>query len=429
MIKEYSTIDEISGPLMLVSGLKGVGTGERAEVELKDGSVRSGTVLEINGDSALLQLRGSEGIDLNGSKVRFMGHAPELAVSGDMLGRIFDGEGRPIDGGACLLAEKHIAFGGIPASPDMREGPKEMITTGFSALDAMDPLLRGQRIPMMTFPGIENRAFVSRLARETVSSGDDFAVVFAAIGVSFEEAESFVQDFRRVGILDRTVVFETLSDDPAAAQAEALSTAMTAAEYLAFEKDLQVLFVMTDLTAWCEALREISSARREARGNGFFPRYLRGELASVFERAGRRSGKSGSVTFLPVMTLQDEDFSGTLPEIVNSVSDGRIVLSRGLARKGIYPPVDVIRSCSRLKDSCIGPGRTRGDHADIARGLFLAYSRGVEARGRAASAGDRYCAAFADEFEKSFLNQGRDGSRTMDETLDLGSELLKKLSK
>ena len=434
MIKEYKTIREVASPLMIVSGVEGVTFDELAEIELPNGSVRRGKVLEVNGDKAVVQLfESAQGINLAQSKVRFLSHPLELAVSEDMLGRVFNGMGEPIDGGPEILADAHMNINGLPMNPAARAYPAEFIQTGVSTIDGLNTLVRGQKLPIFSGSGLPHAALAAQIARQARVLGDNetFAVVFAAIGITFEESEYFINDFRRTGAIDRTVIFSNLASDPAVERIATPRMALTAAEYLAFEKDMQVLVIMTDITNYAEALREVSAAKKEVPGRRGYPGYLYTDLATMYERAGRRQGKKGSITMIPILTMPEDDKTHPIPDLTGYITEGQIILSRDLFRKGIIPPVNVLPSLSRLKDKGIGVGKTREDHAGTMNQLFAAYSRGKDAKelmtilGEAAlSEDDKLFAKFADEFEKLYVGQGNTTNRTIQETLDIGWKLL-----
>ena len=434
MIKEYKTIQEIASPLMIVKNVEGVTYDELAEIELPNGEVRRCKVLEVEDDHAVVQLfESAQGINLAQSKVRFLGHPLQLGVSEDMLGRVFNGMGEPIDGGPAILAEEHRDINGLPMNPAARAYPAEFIQTGVSTIDGLNTLVRGQKLPIFSASGLPHAALAAQIARQAKVLGDNenFAVVFAAIGITFEESEYFIQEFRRTGAIDRTVVFSNLANDPAVERIATPRMALTAAEYLAFEKDMQVLVIMTDITNYAEALREVSAAKKEVPGRRGYPGYLYTDLATLYERAGRRIGKSGSITMIPILTMPEDDKTHPIPDLTGYITEGQIILSRDLYRKGIIPPVDVLPSLSRLKDKGIGEGKTREDHSGTMNQLFAAYARGKDAKelmtilGEAAlSDDDKQFAKFADAFEQRYVNQGNNTNRTIEDTLNLGWELL-----
>ncbi len=434
MIKEYKTIQEIASPLMIVKNVEGVTYDELAEIELPNGEVRRCKVLEVEDDHAVVQLfESAQGINLAQSKVRFLGHPLQLGVSEDMLGRVFNGMGEPIDGGPAVLAEEHRDINGLPMNPAARAYPAEFIQTGVSTIDGLNTLVRGQKLPIFSASGLPHAALAAQIARQAKVLGDNenFAVVFAAIGITFEESEYFIQEFRRTGAIDRTVVFSNLANDPAVERIATPRMALTAAEYLAFEKDMQVLVILTDITNYAEALREVSAAKKEVPGRRGYPGYLYTDLATLYERAGRRIGKSGSITMIPILTMPEDDKTHPIPDLTGYITEGQIILSRDLYRKGIIPPVDVLPSLSRLKDKGIGEGKTREDHSGTMNQLFAAYARGKDAKelmtilGEAAlSDDDKQFAKFADAFEQRYVNQGNNTNRTIEDTLNLGWELL-----
>ncbi len=434
MIKEYKTISGVSGPLIIVEKVTDVKYDELVEIQLGNGELRRGKVLEITTDKALVQVfEGTTGLDIESAKVRFLGKSLELPVSRDMLGRIFDGSGRPIDGGPEIIPEKRLDINGNPINPYSRDYPSEFIQTGISTIDGMNTLVRGQKLPIFSGSGLPHARMAAQIARQArvLSSEEKFAVVFAAMGITFEEANFFIEDFNRTGAIRRAVMFINLADDPAIERIATPRLALTAAEYLAFDLDMHVLVILTDMTNYCEALREISAARKEVPGRRGYPGYLYTDLATMYERAGRIKGKKGSITQIPILTMPEDDKTHPIPDLTGYITEGQIILSRELHRKGIYPPVDVLPSLSRLKDKGIGEGKTREDHADLLNQLFAAYARGKEAKELAVILGegalteeDRAFAKFADEFEDKYVSQGEYEDRTIEQTLDLGWELL-----
>ncbi len=440
MIKEYRTIQEINGPLMVVKQVSGVTYDELAEIELPDGTVRRCKVLEVNGDTAVVQLfEASAGINLADSKVRFLGHPLQLGVSGDMLGRVFNGMGQPIDGGPDILADEYRDINGLPMNPAARDYPNEFIQTGISSIDGLNTLVRGQKLPIFSGSGLPHNNLAAQIARQAKVLGDEganFAVVFAAIGITFEESNFFVEEFTRTGAIDRTVLFTNLANDPAVERIATPRMALTAAEYLAFEKDMHVLVILTDITNYAEALREVSAAKKEVPGRRGYPGYLYTDLATMYERAGRQLGKKGSITMVPILTMPEDDKTHPIPDLTGYITEGQIILSRQLFRAGVNPPVDVLPSLSRLKDKGVGPGKTREDHANTMNQLFAAYATGKENKelmsilGEAAlSPTDLLYAKFADEFERRYVSQGAEENRSVFETLDLGWQLLSILPK
>ena len=435
MSKEYRTIQEVAGPLMLVRGVENVTYNELGEIELASGEKRRCKVLEIDGGNALVQLfEDSTGINLSNSKVRFLSRAMELGVSGDMLGRVFDGMGRTIDGGPDILPEKRMDINGLPMNPAARDYPSEFIQTGVSAIDGLNTLVRGQKLPIFSASGLPHAQLAAQIARQAqvLGSSEPFAVVFAAIGITFEEAHFFEESFRETGALDRTVLFVNLANDPAVERISTPRMALTAAEYLAFEKDMHVLVILTDITNYADALREVSAARKEVPGRRGYPGYMYTDLATMYERAGRQRGKKGSITLIPILTMPEDDKTHPIPDLTGYITEGQIILSRELYRRGVQPPIDVLPSLSRLKDKGIGEGRTRADHAATMNQLFAAYARGKDAKelmvilGEAALTDiDLLYAKFADEFEEKYINQGYRSNRSIEETLDIGWELLR----
>jgi V/A-type H+-transporting ATPase subunit B len=437
MSKEYRTIQEVAGPLMLVRGVENVTYNELGEIELANGEKRRCKVLEIDGGNALVQLfENSTGINLSNSKVRFLGRAMELGVSEDMLGRVFDGMGRTTDGGPEILPEKRMDINGLPMNPAARDYPSEFIQTGVSAIDGLNTLVRGQKLPIFSASGLPHAQLAAQIARQAqvLGSNEPFAVVFAAIGITFEEAHFFEESFRETGALDRTVLFVNLANDPAVERISTPRMALTAAEYLAFEKDMHVLVILTDITNYADALREVSAARKEVPGRRGYPGYMYTDLATMYERAGRQRGKKGSITLIPILTMPEDDKTHPIPDLTGYITEGQIILSRELYRRGVQPPIDVLPSLSRLKDKGIGEGRTRADHAATMNQLFAAYARGKDAKelmvilGEAALTDiDLLYAKFADEFEERYINQGYRSDRSIQETLDIGWELLRML--
>ena len=434
MLKEYRTITEVVGPLMLVEGVEGVKYYELVEIEQKNGDMRRGRVLEVNGNKALVQLfEGSHGLKISESKARFLGRGIELAVSPDMLGRVFDGMGRPKDGGPPIIAEKRLDINGEPLNPAARDYPSEFIQTGVSAIDGLNTLVRGQKLPVFSGSGLPHSELAAQIARQAKVLGTDtqFAVVFGAMGITFEEADFFISDFRRTGAIDRAVLFMNLANDPAIERIATPRMALTCAEYLAYELGMHVLVILTDITYYAEALREVSAARKEVPGRRGYPGYMYTDLASLYERAGRVLGKEGSITQIPILSMPEDDKTHPIPDLTGYITEGQIILSRELHRKGVTPPIDVLPSLSRLKDKGIGPDKTRKDHADTMNQLFAAYARGKEAKELAVILGeaalsdvDKLYAKFADRFEQVYVSQGYDANRTIEDTLKLGWKLL-----
>lgn len=434
MAKEYKTIQEVAGPLMLVRGVENVSYDELAEIELANGEIRRCKVLEIDDGNALVQLfENSTGINLSNSKVRFLGRSMELGVSEDMLGRVFDGLGNPIDDGPEILPEERRDINGVPMNPAARNYPSEFIQTGVSAIDGLNTLVRGQKLPIFSASGLPHAMLAAQIARQAKVRGKDeqFAVVFAAMGITFEESNFFIESFKETGAIDRTVLFINLANDPAVERIATPRMALTAAEYLAFEKGMHVLVILTDITNYADALREISAARKEVPGRRGYPGYMYTDLATMYERAGRQRGKDGSVTMIPILTMPEDDKTHPIPDLTGYITEGQIILSRELYRKGVIPPIDVLPSLSRLKDKGIGEGKTRADHSNVMNQLFAAYARGKDAKelmvilGEAAlSETDRIYAKFADEFERQYVSQGYDRDRSIEETMEIGWKLL-----
>lgn len=434
MPKQYRTIQEVAGPLMLVKEVEHVAYNELGEIELSNGEKRRCRVLEVNGTDALVQLfEPSTGINLSDSKVKFLGRQMELGVSEDMLGRVFDGLGRPIDGGPDIIPDKRLDVNGTPMNPAARSYPQEFIQTGISAIDGLNTLVRGQKLPIFSASGLPHAELAAQIARQAKVRGTDeqFAVVFAAMGITFEESNYFVESFKETGAIDRTVMFSNLANDPAVERIATPKMALTAAEYLAFEKDMHVLVILTDITNYADALREVSAARKEVPGRRGYPGYMYTDLASIYERAGRQRGKKGSITMIPILTMPEDDKTHPIPDLTGYITEGQIILSRELYRKSIMPPIDVLPSLSRLKDKGIGEGKTRADHSNTMNQLFSAYARGKDAKelmtilGEAALTDiDKLYAKFADEFEKQYVSQGFDSNRSIEETLDVGWKLL-----
>ena len=434
MLKEYRTIKEVVGPLMLVEGVEGVTYDELVEIRQANGEVRRGKVLEVERDRALVQLfESSNGLRIDNSTARFLGRSIELSVSMDMLGRVFTGMGEPKDGGPQIIPEQRRDINGEPLNPAARDYPSEFIQTGISAIDGLNTLVRGQKLPVFSGSGLPHAQLATQIARQAKVLGTDskFAVVFGAVGITFEEADYFISDFTRTGAIERAVLFMNLANDPAIERIATPRMALTAAEYLAYEKGMHVLVILTDITNYAEALREVSAARKEVPGRRGYPGYLYTDLASMYERAGRIIGKEGSITQIPILTMPEDDKTHPIPDLTGYITEGQIILSRELYRKGIEPPIDVMPSLSRLKDKGIGDGKTRKDHAAVMNQLFAAYSRGKDAKELAVILGDaalsdmdKLYAAFAEAFENEYVSQGYFTNRSIEETLDIGWKLL-----
>lgn len=435
MLKEYLTVSSVSGPLVLVEKTENIKYAELVEVEFSDGQVRRGKVLEISKDKALVQMfEGTLGLDVLGSKVRFLGRTQELGVSPDLLGRIFDGAGRPRDNGPAVIAKKRMDINGNPINPSSRAYPSEFIQTGISTIDGMNPLVRGQKLPIFSGAGLPHARIAAQIARQAKVLGkeESFAVVFGAMGITFEEADFFMRDFRNTGAIERSVLFINLANDPAIERLSTPRLSLTCAEYLAFDLDMHVLVILIDMTFYCESLREVSAARKEIPGRRGYPGYLYTDLATLYERAGRIKDKIGSITLLPVLTMPEDDKTHPIPDLTGYITEGQIILSRELYRKGIYPPVDVLPSLSRLKDKGIGAGKTREDHSDVLNQLFACYAKGKEARelsvilGEAALTDlDKLYLKFADSFEDRFVRQPEYEGRSIIQSLEIGWKLLR----
>lgn len=439
MLKEYKTVREVVGPLMLVDGVEGVNYDELVEIEIQTGEIRRGKVLEVNGNKAMVQLfEGSAGINLKETKVRFLGRPLEIGVSEDMLGRVFDGLGRPKDGGPNLIPEKRLDINGTPINPVARDYPSEFIQTGISAIDHLNTLVRGQKLPVFSASGLPHAELAAQIARQAkvLNSDSKFAVVFGAMGVTFEEAQFFIDDFTKTGAIDRAVLFINLANDPAIERIATPRMALTTAEYLAYEKGMHVLVILTDMTNYCEALREVSAARKEVPGRRGYPGYLYTDLSTIYERAGRLKGREGSITQIPILTMPEEDKTHPIPDLTGYITEGQIILSRELYKKGVMPPIDVLPSLSRLKDKGIGKEKTREDHADTMNQMFACYAQGKQAKELAVILGesalsdaDKKFAKFAEEFENNYVSQGFNANRSIEDTLALGWKLLSILPK
>ncbi|MEX0649864.1 MAG: V-type ATP synthase subunit B [Candidatus Andersenbacteria bacterium] len=441
MLKEYKTTTEVTGPLLICEGVEGVAYDELVEVELASGEKRRGKVLEIDGDRAVIQMfEGTAGLDIPNTKIRFQGDVLKLPVSSDLLGRTFSGAGRPIDGQPDIIPDEERDINGSPVNPAARAYPDDFIQTGISTIDGMNTLVLGQKLPIFSGAGLPHSQLAAQIARQasvpSASGKVNFAVVFAAMGITFEEAEFFINDFTTQGAIERSVLFINLADDPAVERIATPRMALTAAEYLAFEKNMHVLVIMTDMTKYAEALREVSSARKEVPGRRGYPGYLYSDLATLYERAGRIQGEEGSITQLPILSMPEDDKTHPIPDLTGYITEGQIVLARDLHQKGIYPPVQVLGSLSRLMPKGIGEGKTREDHSGVANQLFASYARGQEVRELATILGeaalsdtDKKYLAFVDRFEKEFVQQGHEENRTIADTLSIGWRLLSILPK
>ncbi len=434
MLKEYLTVKEVAGPLILVEEVSGVKYEELVKIKLSSGEERTGKVLEVNGDKALVQLfEGTAGIHISSTRVTFLGKEIELGLSEDILGRVFDGLGRPIDGGPELIPEVERNISGDPINPFARDYPEEFIQTGISAIDGLNTLVRGQKLPIFSGAGLPHNQLAVQIARQAkvVGSNENFAVVFGAMGITFEESDYFISEFKKTGAIDRAVLFLNLANDPALERIATPRMALTTAEYLAYEKGMHVLVILTDMTNYCEALREISAARKEIPGRRGYPGYLYTDLSTIYERAGKIKGRKGSITQIPILTMPEDDKTHPIPDLTGYITEGQIILSRILYKKKMAPPIDVLPSLSRLKDKGIGAGKTREDHSDVFNQLFACYARGKEAQELAVILGesaltdlDKLFFDFANDFEQKYVSQGEFEDRTIEETLDLGWRLM-----
>lgn len=437
MLKEYLTISGISGPLIVVEKTVDIKYNELAEVISGTGEVRRGRVLEVSYDKALIQVfEGTQGIDVYNSRVKFLGKSIELGVSPDLVGRVFDGSGRPKDGGPRIIPVKNMDINGNPINPSARDYPSEFIQTGISSIDGMNPLVRGQKLPIFSGSGLPHGRLAAQIARQAKVLGKEggFAVVFGAMGITFEEAEFFISDFERTGAIDRAVLFINLANDPAVERIATPRMALTAAEYLAFDEGMHVLVILTDMTFYAEALREVSAARKEIPGRRGYPGYLFTDLATLYERSGKIKNKPGSITLIPILTMPEDDKTHPIPDLTGYITEGQILLSRNLHRKGIYPPIDVLPSLSRLKDKGIGAQKTREDHSDVLNQLFACYAMGKEAKELAVILGDaaltdmdKLYVKFSDAYEQEFVQQSEYQDRTIAQTLDAGWKLMSSL--
>jgi len=437
VVKEYTSIVEVSGPLMIVDNVSGICYGEIVEIETAAGERKTGQVLDAMKDKAIVQVfEGTSGLDTKGTKARFLGETMKIPVSVDMLGRIFDGAGRPRDGKPDVIPEDRINIEGYPMNPSAREYPREFIQTGISAIDGMNTLVRGQKLPIFSGAGLPHNELAAQIARQAKVLGkeEEFVVIFAAMGITAGEAAFFRKDFERTGALERIVSFINLADDPTIERIITPRIALTTAEFLAFEKGMNVLVILTDLTNYCEALREISAAREEVPGRRGYPGYLYTDLAMSYERAGRIKGKKGTITQIPILTMPGDDITHPIPDLTGYITEGQIVLSRQLHRKEIYPPIDVLPCLSRLMNQGIGKGRTREDHRDVSNQMYAGYAEGRDLRDLVAVVGeealserDQKFLEFAERFESEFINQDVDEDRSIEDTLDMGWDLLSTL--
>ncbi len=434
IVREYETISEVRGPLLVVEGISDAAYDELVEIELPGGERRKGRVLDTGRGYAVVQVfEGTTGISKTNAKVRFLARTLEVKVSEEMLGRVFNGLGEPIDGGPPIISGIWRDVNGEPLNPAARQYPEDFIQTGISAIDGMNTLVRGQKLPLFSGGGLPHNMLAAQIARQATVRGEEeeFAVVFAAIGVMHDEALFFKRFFEETGAIKRTAMFLNLADEPPMVRIITPRVALTLAEYLAYEQDMHVLVILTDMTNYCEALREISAAREEVPGRQGYPGYMYSDLASIYERAGRAIGRKGSITQVPILTMPNDDITHPIPDLTGYITEGQIVLSRELWNRGIYPPINVLMSLSRLMKEGIGPGKTREDHANVSDQLYAAYARAVELRSLATIVGeeslsevDRKYLRFADAFEQKFLKQGFYENRSIEETLDIAWEVL-----
>lgn len=436
MEKRYKTIKEVQGPLVIIDKIKDVMYEEMVEVELADGERRKGRVLEISDKHAVVQMfEGTTGIDIDNSTATFLGKTLEVGVSTDLLGRVFNGMAAPRDGMPEVIPEKHLDINGAPINPFSREMPEDFYQTGISTIDGLNTLVRGQKLPIFSGAGLPHNEIAAQIARQAKvvgEGGDDeeFAVVFGAMGITFEESEFFINEFKKTGAIERSVLFINLADDPVVERITLPRMALTTAEYLAYEKGKHVLVILTDLTNYCEALREVGAARKEIPGRRGYPGYMYTDLSTIYERAGKIKGRKGSVTQIPILTMPEDDKTHPIPDLTGYITEGQVVVSRELYRKGIYPCIDPLTSLSRLMSKGIGEGKTREDHSGVANQLFAAYATGKEARELAVILGEsalsdaeRAYIKFAEAFETEFITQGKMEDRTIEDTLTIGWKL------
>lgn len=433
MQKIYKTITESAGPLLVVDGVEGIKYDELVEIETQDGKIKRGKVLEASKNQAVIQVfEDVRGMNLKDSKVKFLGKTMKFGVSLDLLGRIFDGAGKPKDSGPEVVAEKYLDVAGLPLNPQAREYPDDFIQTGISTIDGLNTLVRGQKLPIFSGAGLPHSKLAAQIARQAkVAGGEEFSIVFGAMGITFEEAEFFISEFKKTKAISKSVMFMNLANDPVVERITLPRIALTVAEYLAFEKGQHVLVILTDMTNYCEALREVSASRKEVPGRRGYPGYLYTDLSTIYERAGKIKGQKGSITQIPILTMPDDDITHPIPDLSGYITEGQILLSREIHNKAIYPPVDVLPSLSRLKDKGIGEGKTREDHAGVLNQLFAFYARGKEIRELALVLGesaltetDKKYLQFADDFEKRFVTQNYEENRSIEDTLNLGWELI-----
>ncbi|TKJ47638.1 V-type ATP synthase subunit B [Candidatus Aerophobetes bacterium Ae_b3a] len=434
-IKQYTTVKELTGPLMLIEKVSGISYEELVEIKLANGERRRGRVLEVTSQTALVQLfERATDLGIEGTQVKFLGKGIQLDVSEDLVGRVFDGWGRPRDGGAKIIPEKRLDISGSPINPESRAYPEEFIETGISAIDGLNTLSRGQKLPIFSGAGLPHIQLAAQIVRQAKVLGkeEEFGIVFAAMGITFEEANFFVSNFEASGAMEKTTLFLNLADDPVIERISTPRMALTCAEYLAFDKEMHILVILIDMTNYAEALRELSAARREVPGRRGYPGYLYTDLASIYERAGRIKEKKGSITLIPILSMPDDDKTHPIPDLTGYITEGQIILQRNIHQKGIYPPINVLPSLSRLMDEGIGGGKTREDHRELSNQLYACYAQGLEIRELALVMGeatlgemDRKYLRFADEFERDFVSQGQNEDRPVEETLNIGWKLLK----
>ncbi len=432
--RKFLTVKEVSGPLLFVETVGGIGYGELVEVTAPSGEERSGQVIDVSEGITVVQVfEGTSNLDVRTTAVRFTGDTIKLPVSMDMLGRAFSGGGKPADGGPNIIPEDYVDVHGAPINPCSRAHPTDFIQTGISVIDGMNPLVRGQKLPLFSGSGLPHKLIASQIVRQAKVRGEEeaFTIVFGAIGITSDEAESFKEDFMKMGVLSRVVMFVNLAEDPAIEKILTPRLALTAAEYLAFQQDMHVLAILIDMTNYCEALREISAARVEIPGRRGYPGYMYTDLASIYERAGRIHGKKGSITMMPILTMPDDDVTHPIPDLTGYITEGQIILDRGMYKRGLYPPIDPAPSLSRLMDKGIGPGKTREDHKQLSDQLYYAYAEGKVTRETALVSGeaaltsvDKLYLEFANRFENEFISQSMSESRDIEKTLDIGWELL-----
>ncbi len=434
VVKDYTSVVEVSGPLMIVDNVSNISYGEVVEIELASGERKTGQVLDAMENKAIVQVfEGTSGLDTERTKARFLGETMKISISSDMLGRIFDGAGRPIDGKPDIIPEDRRNIEGYPMNPSARDFPREFIQTGISTIDGMNTLVRGQKLPIFSCAGLPHNELAAQIARqaEVLGKEEEFAIIFAAMGITAGEYHFFRKDFERTGALERIVSFINLADDPTIERIITPRIALTTAEFLAFEKGMDILVILTDLTNYCEALREISAAREEVPGRRGYPGYLYTDLAMNYERAGRIKGRKGSITQIPILTMPGDDITHPIPDLTGYITEGQIVLTRQLHRKEIYPPIDVLPCLSRLMNQGIGKGRTREDHRDVSNQMYSMYAEGHDLRDLVAVVGeealtdrDQKFLEFAERFESEFVNQRVNEDRSIEDTLSLGWDLL-----